>query len=314
MSKKYVFSVQSLSEQLRLDTFLSKMEEFSSRSQVQNLIKKKQVFVNGENVKSSFLVKNDDEICVELSDEFNVIIQAENIPLDIVFEDDDILVINKPKNMITHPTTKETTGTLVNALLYKYGYDGLSDINGVLRPGIVHRLDRNTSGLLMVAKNNKAHEFLAQQIKNKSAKRNYLAIVQGNFDCVEGTINQPILRHPSKPEKMSVVEGGKPSVTHYKVLEQFKGYSFIELQLETGRTHQIRVHMNYINHPIVNDSLYNKTPFKVKTTEQVLQSYKLKFASLKSDDIIELEINQDEDIQKVLKYLRSNLKWKISLY
>lgn len=308
MTKKYIFSVQSLSEPLRLDTFLSKSNEFSSRSQVQNLIKKKQILVNGQIVKNSFLLKNDDEISVELSSEFSVIIKPENIPLNIVWEDDDILVVNKPKNMITHPTNKETTGTLVNALLNKYSYDGLSDINGVMRPGIVHRLDRNTSGLLMIAKNNRAHEFLAEQIKTKSAKRNYLAVVHGNFDTEEGTIDAPVSRHHSKPEKMAVQEGGKPSVTHYKVLEQFKGYSFVELQLETGRTHQIRVHMNHIGHPIVNDSLYNKIPFKVKTIQQVLEAYKLKFAALKNNDIIELEIEQDDDIQKVLKYLRSNLK------
>lgn len=308
MTKKYVFSVQSLLEPIRLDAFLSKQAEFSSRSQVQNLIKKQQVLVNGAIVKSSFMLKNDDEISVELSDEFNVIIQPENIPIEIVYEDDDVLVVNKPKNMITHPTLKETTGTLVNALLYKYGYEGLSDINGVMRPGIVHRLDRNTSGILMVAKNNKSHEYLAEQIKTKSAIRKYLAVVQGNFDNEEGIIDAPIGRHLSKPEKMAVVENGKQSITNYRVLEHFKGYSFIELQLLTGRTHQIRVHMNYIGHSIVNDTLYNKTPFKVKTTEQVLQSYSLKFTTLKNNDIIELEIEQDEDIQKVLKYLRSNLK------
>lgn len=308
MTKKYVFSVQSLSQPLRLDAFLSLQREFSSRSQVQNLIKKHQVIVNGQCAKASLLVKNDDEISVDLSEEFSVIIKPEDIPLDIVWEDDDILIVNKPKNMITHPTIKETTGTLVNALLNKYGYDGLSNINGVMRPGIVHRLDRNTSGILMIAKNNHSHEFLSEQIKTKSAIRKYLAVVQGNFDSEFGTIDAPILRHPSKPEKMAVVEGGKPSVTHYKVLEQFKGYSFLELQLETGRTHQIRVHMNYIAHPIVNDSLYCKSQFKVKTIEQVLQSYSLKFATLKSGDIIELEIPQDDDIQRVLKYLRSNLK------
>lgn len=308
MTQKYVFTVQSLSEPLRLDAFLSQQQEFSSRSQVQNLIKKQQVLVNGLCVKSSFRVNNDDMISVELSDEFNVIIQPENIPIDIIYEDDDILVVNKPKNMITHPTVKETSGTLVNALLYKYGYGGLSDINGVMRPGIVHRLDRNTSGLLMVAKNNKSHEFLAGQIKTKSAVRKYLAVVHGNFDNENGTIDAPIGRNTSKPEKMAVIEGGKPSVTHYRVLEQFKGFSFIELCLETGRTHQIRVHMSYIGHPVVNDSLYNKISFKVKTIEQVLQSYSLKFTALKNDDIIELEIEQDIDIQKVLKYLRSNLK------
>ncbi len=306
MTKKYVFSVQSLNSPLRLDTFLSGFEIFSSRSQVQNLIKKNQIIVNGELKKSSFPVNNDDEITVFLGEDLSLIIEPENIPLDIVYEDDDILVVNKPKEMLTHPTNKETTGTLVNAMLYKYGYEGLSDINGVMRPGIVHRLDRNTSGLLMIAKNNTAHEFLTKQIKEKTAKRQYLAVVHGNFEDFEGTINAPLGRNPSKPEKMSVVEDGKPSVTHYKVLESFKGFSFVELTLETCRTHQIRVHMNYIRHPVINDSLYNKIPFKVKTTEQVLQAYKLKFAALKNDDIIELETEPDKDIQKVLKFLRSS--------
>lgn len=308
MTKKYVFSVQSLKEPIRLDAFLSEIDLFSSRSQVQNLIKKNQVTVNGEQKKSSYIVNNDDEICIVFSDDFSLVIEPENIPIEVVWEDDDILAVNKPKNMLTHPTTKEIKGTLVNALLYRYGYDGLSDINGLMRPGIVHRLDRNTSGLLMIAKNNKAHQYLAEQIKSKSARRNYLAVVHGNFDNENGTIDAPLLRNPNKPEKFAVLDGGKPSITHYRVLEQFKGFSFLELELETGRTHQIRVHMSYISHPIVNDSLYNKQPFKVKTQEQVLQAYKLKFAALKNDDIIELEINPDKDIQKVLKYLRSSLK------
>ena len=305
MNKKYVFNYQALNQPLRLDAFLSQQECFTSRSQVQNLIKKKQVLVNGEIKKSSYLVDNDDEITVYLSEDFSVIIEPEDIALNIIYEDDDILVINKPKNMLTHPTNKETTGTLVNALLYKYGYEGLSDINGVMRPGIIHRLDRNTSGLLMIAKNNKAHKFLEEQIKTKTAKRQYLAVVHGNFEQKEGIINLPVGRNPVKPEKMAVIENGKPSITHYKVLEEFNNYSFIELTLETGRTHQIRVHMAYIGHPVVNDSLYSKIPFKVKTQEQVLQAYKLKFTAMKNNDIIELEIKPDNDIEKVLKFLRS---------
>ena len=305
MNKKYVFNYQALNQPLRLDAFLSQQECFTSRSQVQNLIKKKQVLVNGEIKKSSYLVDNDDEITVYLSEDFSVIIEPEDIALNIIYEDDDILVINKPKNMLTHPTNKETTGTLVNALLYKYGYEGLSDINGVMRPGIIHRLDRNTSGLLMIAKNNKAHKFLEEQIKTKTAKRQYLAVVHGNFEQKEGIINLPVGRNPVKPEKMAVIENGKPSITHYKVLEEFNNYSFIELTLETGRTHQIRVHMAYIGHPVVNDSLYSKIPFKVKTQEQVLQAYKLKFTAMKNNDIIELEIKPDNDIEKVFKFLRS---------
>ncbi len=305
MAKKYVFSIQSLVKPVRLDTFLANEQTYGSRSQIQNLIKKNQIFVNSQVQKASFLVKNDDEITIILSEEDSVIIKPEKIPLDIKYEDNDILVINKPKNMLTHPTNKETSATLVNALLYKYSYEGLSDVNGVLRPGIVHRLDRNTSGLLLIAKNNKVHEFLAEQIKNKTAIRKYLAVVHGNFDEIEGTIDFPIARSIKNPEKMAVDENGKPSITKYKVIEQFKDYSYVELTLLTGRTHQIRVHMNYISHPIVNDSLYNKIPFPVKTTEQVLQAYSLRFAVLKNDDIIELKIEPDKDIEKVLKYLRS---------
>ena len=295
-------------EDIRLDKVLSSYFSDLSRTYIQKLISDNLVTLSGKKLKANFKVSAGQEIEVILPELETLKLLPENIPLDILYEDSDVIVVNKPKNMITHPTIKETTGTLVNALLNKYGYDGLSNINGVMRPGIVHRLDRNTSGILMIAKNNHSHEFLSEQIKTKSAIRKYLAVVQGNFDSEFGTIDAPILRHPSKPEKMAVVEGGKPSVTHYKVLEQFKGYSFLELQLETGRTHQIRVHMNYIAHPIVNDSLYCKSQFKVKTIEQVLQSYSLKFATLKSGDIIELEIPQDDDIQRVLKYLRSNLK------
>ena len=240
-----------------------------------------------------------------LSDDSSIIINPEDIPLDIRYEDDDVIVVNKPKNMLTHPTIKETTGTLVNALLYKFGYSGLSDINGIMRPGIVHRLDRNTSGLLLIAKNNNAHEFLSKQIKDKTAIRKYHAIVFGNFDQVQGVIDLPIGRNISRPEKMSVVQGGKPSVTEYRIIEQFNGFSYIELTLKTGRTHQIRVHMSYISHPIVNDSLYTKFRFKVKTTEQVLQSFYLKFTTLKNNDIIECVIPPDEDIEKTLRYLRS---------
>lgn len=305
MTKKYVINVQSESAESRLDVYLASLSIFSSRSQISNIIKKNQIKVNGEIKKPSYLVKCDDEIEITLSDELSVLIEPENIPLSIEYEDEYVVVINKPKNMLTHPTQKETKGTLVNALLYKYGYNGLSDVNGVLRPGIVHRLDRNTSGLLMVAKNNMAHEFLSEQIKSKSAIRKYHAVVNGNFDEETGIIDLPIGRSIAKPEKMSVVEDGKPSVTEYKVLEQFKGYSYIELTLRTGRTHQIRVHMSHIGHPVVNDTLYAKIPFKVKTTEQVLQSFYLKFTTPKNNDIIECTIENDDDLNKVLKYLRS---------
>ena len=304
--KKYIFNAADIKSNIRLDLYLYEQGIFSSRNIIQNLIKKNQVFVNGDIKKASFKINPYDEITVICSDDNELFfIEPENVALNIVYEDNDILVVNKPKNMLTHPTTREIKGTLANALLYKYGYEGLSDINGIMRPGIVHRLDRNTSGLLMVAKNNIAHKFLSEQIKTKTAIRKYLAIVNGNFDNCEGIIDLPIARSIKNPEKMAVMEGGKPSVTKYKVIEIFKGFSFIELTLLTGRTHQIRVHLSYIGHPIVNDTLYNKQKIKLKTIEQVLQAYKLQFTSLNSNDIINLEIEPDEDVKKVLNFLRS---------
>ena len=291
-------------ETKRIDVFLSEKIPDLSRSSIQNLIKTSEIKVNGEKVKPAYTVKENDKIEVKNLSLEEIEIEPENIPLDIRYEDEDILVVNKPKNMLTHPTNKEKNGTLVNALLNKYGYKGLSTLNGKMRPGIVHRLDRNTSGLLMVAKNDKAHSFLCEQIKSKTAVRKYLAVVSGNFDTDNGTIDADIARNPSKCEKFAVIKGGKPSVTHYNVIERFKHYTLVELKLETGRTHQIRVHMAYIGHAIVNDSLYGGEKIHVNTTEQVLQAYKLSFDTLKNGRI-ELEISQDEDIQKVLNKLRS---------
>lgn len=305
MSETVVLKPDTIDKPCRLDLYLSETNFFSSRAQVQNLIKNNSVKVNGRNEKASYLVKNGDAIEIRVNEEYSPVIVPENILLDIRYEDDDILVVNKPKNMLTHPTVKETSKTLVNALLYKYGYEGLSDINGVMRPGIVHRLDRNTAGLLMIAKNNAVHDYLAEKIKTKEIKRQYLAVVQGNFEKETGTINAPLGRNQNKPEKFTVRDDGKVAITHYKVLEQFKGFSLLELTLETGRTHQIRAHLSYINHPIVNDSLYSGIPFKIKTTQQVLQSYKLRFTPYKKNDIIEIELLPDYDLTRVLNYLRS---------
>lgn len=305
MDKHYKFNISDENENKRLDNFLSEFFQDKSRTQIQNLIKNGQILVNENTKKASYSLKEGDILEITFNEDSQIIIEPENIPLDIKYEDEFMLVVNKPKDMLTHPTTKETTKTLVNALLFKYGYENLSNINGSLRPGILHRLDRNTSGLLMVAKNNMAHEFLTKQIKEKTAIRKYLAVVQGNFETSEGTINKDIGRHPTKPEKMGIVENGKPSITHYKVLEGFKHFSYIELKLETGRTHQIRVHLSSIKHPIVNDSLYFGPKIKVKTTEQVLQAYNLTFTTPSTNDIINIKIEPDEDIRKVLNFLRS---------
>ena len=211
--------------------------------------------------------------------------------------------MNKPSGMLTHPTSVQKEDTLVNALLY-YCHDNLSGINGIMRPGILHRLDKNTSGLLMIAKNDYAHNFLAQQIKDKSAIRQYLTVVHGVLKDDEGTINAPIGRHPLHREKMGVVDDGKRAVSHYKVLERFKNFTYVEMTLETGRTHQIRVHMSYIKHPILGDSVYGGGFANMKLNEQVLQAYKLTF--LPPGDNIQkvIELEPDDELKKVLKILR----------
>lgn len=293
-------------ENTRLDNYLSDLFENFSRSQLQKLIKDGNVLVNGEIKKSSYKVRLGDKVEIEAAEEKEVIIYPQNIPLKIVWEDENMAVVNKPSGMLTHPTSLETENTLVNALLYKYG-ENLSYINGHFRRGILHRLDRNTSGLLMIAKNNKTHEFLAGQIKEREIIKKYLAIVKGVIKEDSGVIDLPIGRNPKHPEKMAVMEDGKPSVTEFKVLKRFKDATYLELDLKTGRTHQIRVHLKHINHPIINDSLYGGGGFKVKTQEQILQSYKLSFTKPFKNDIIELEIEPDEKIKKVLKYLE-NLK------
>ena len=291
-------------ENKRLDSFLAEVTIDLSRSKIQSFIKSGNISVNGVPKKVSYLLKEDDKVVFEIPRTSEIKIEPENIPLEVVYDDENMLVVNKPSGMLTHPTTIEKSGTLVNALLYKYG-ENLSDINGEFRRGILHRLDRNTSGLLMVAKNNKAHEFLANQIKNHTITKKYRAIAKGVIVQDEFEINSPIGRNPNQPHKMAVREDGKPSRTIVKVLERFKEATYVELTLVTGRTHQIRVHLKSINHPIYNDSLYGAGQGKVKTEEQVLQSFFLRFTKPFGDEIIELEIEPDEKIQKVLKYLRS---------
>lgn len=289
-------------ENIRLDNYLSELFDSFSRSHIQKLIKSGQILLNGEIKKPSYKTKVGDKIETEYKEEEKKGIFPQDIALDIVYEDDNMLVVNKPSGMLTHPTELEVENTLVNALLYKYG-DNLSDTNGYFRKGIVHRLDRNTSGLLMIAKNNATHEFLAKQIKERLITKKYLAIVKGIIKHDSGKIGFPIGRNPQHPEKMAVVEGGKPSLTEFKVLNRFKDSTYLELDLKTGRTHQIRVHLSHLKHPIINDTLYGGGGYKVKTQEQVLQSYKLQFTKPFSEDIIELEIEPDKKIKKLLKFL-----------
>lgn len=291
-------------ENIRLDAYLAEVMPELSRSKIQGFIKNSDILINGSAKKPSYSLKEGDRIEVNIPEEKNLKIEPENIPLDIVYEDDNMLVVNKPSGMLTHPTNMERTNTLVNALLYKFG-ENLSDINGDFRRGILHRLDRNTSGLLMIAKNNKSHEFLAEQIKNHTVVKKYRAILKGIFPEDEKIINLPVGRNPNQPHKMMVREDGKESTTILKVTNRFKEATAVELTLITGRTHQIRVHTSFLNHPVYNDTLYGAGKGKVSTQEQVLQSFFLRFTKPFSDEIIELEIQPDEKYKKVLNYFES---------
>ncbi len=258
----------------RIDNYLIKILN-KSRSKIQNLIKTENVKVNNKIIKNSYIVKQNDDIEINEIEEQPLSAKAEKIDLDIVYEDDDIIVVNKQNGLVVHPAVGNPTGTLVNGLMYHS--KNLSKVNGEFRPGIVHRIDAFTTGLLVVAKNDYAHEFLARQLENKTTHRIYVALVWGVINEDTGTIDAPIGRDKKDRKKMAVTsENSKNAVTHFKVIERYKDATLIELKLETGRTHQIRVHMNYINHPVVNDSVYGKRKL-IDETGQCLHAKELGF-------------------------------------
>lgn len=290
----------------RIDSFLSKVCEDFSRSAITKNVEKGLVTVNGKNVSKSYKLCAEDliEMTVEAPVALDVVPQ--NIPLDIVYEDDDLLVVDKPKGMVVHPAAGNYTDTLVNALMF-HCKDSLSGINGVLRPGIVHRIDKNTSGLLIVAKNDKAHNHLAAQIKEHSFTREYVTVVYGDIKNDEGTIDAPIGRHPVDRKKMCVInKNSKEAVTHYKVIERFKEFTFLRCTLETGRTHQIRVHMAYIGHPVAGDDVYGPKKVIKSLCGQCLHAQKIGFIHPVTDEYMEFSSDVPQVFSDFLHKLQKN--------
>lgn len=287
----------------RIDKYLSTVIEGKTRSFIQGLIEEKAVTVNGKIIKSNYKVKINDEVVVILPEPIELDVKAENIKLDIVYEDSDVIVVNKPKNMVVHPAAGNYSGTLVNGLLYHC--KDLSGINGVIRPGIVHRIDKDTTGILVVAKNDEAHNSLAKQFKDHSIKREYYALVEGRFSKESGTIDKPLGRNKKDRLKMDIVEDGRRAVTHYEVLEQYdKGVSLIKCTLETGRTHQIRVHMASIGHPLVGDQTYGFKKQKFKIEGQALHAKTLGFIHPSTGEYIEFTSDLPEYFEELIRKLR----------
>lgn len=264
--EEIIFDVQEEDKNLRIDKYLANQLSEQSRSYIQKLIREEQVVVNGKTVKANYKVQPSDHLTLTIPQLQEPDILPEDIPLDILYEDEDVLVINKPKNMVVHPSAGHYTHTVVNAVLF-HCKDQLSGINGVLRPGIVHRIDMDTTGTIVICKNDYSHQVLADQLKVHSITRKYRAIICGNIKEDEGTIEGPIGRHPVDRKKMAINEkNGKPAITHFNVLDRFGNYTYVECQLETGRTHQIRVHMASKGHPLLGDTLYGpaKCPFHLQ--------------------------------------------------
>ncbi len=289
---------------LRLDSFLGRELPELTRSAAQRLIEDGRVTVDGKTVSKSAKLSGGETVAVELPEPETANAAAQNIPLDVVYEDADVIVVNKPAGMVVHPAPGHPDGTLVNALLFHCG-DSLSGIGGALRPGIVHRIDRDTSGLIIAAKNDAAHQSLAAQLQDHSLARTYEAIVVGGLREDAGTVDAPIGRHFSDRKKMAVTQKGRPAATHWEVLERFPGFTHVRCRLETGRTHQIRVHMAYLGHPIWGDTVYGAKKPAPGLTGQCLQAVGLRFVHPITGEPVELSCPLDAEFQKMLQKLRS---------
>ena len=299
-----VFEITPEMEDERIDKCICLYMDSLSRSYIPKIMKDGSVTVNGSVVKSNYRVKVEDMVHFIIPPQTEPDIPPQDIPLDILYEDDDILIINKPKDMVVHPAPGHYEGTVVNAVMF-HCKDSLSGINGVMRPGIVHRIDKDTTGSLIICKNDEAHNDIARQLKEHSITRKYRAIVHGRIAQDEGTVNAPIGRHPTDRKKMAVNERtGKHAVTHYKVLERFDKFTYIECQLETGRTHQIRVHMASIGHPLLGDTVYSnvKTPFKL--SGQTLHAMTIGFVHPKTHKYMEFDAPLPQYFEELLNKLR----------
>lgn len=286
----------------RLDFYLANELNEISRTYIQKLIKDKLVTVNEKLQKSKYLVQEGDLIKVNIPKPVELKIVAEDLPIDIIYEDEDIIIVNKEQGMVVHPAPGNYSGTLVNALLFQI--KNLSSINGIIRPGIIHRLDKDTSGIIMVAKNDEAHRFLSDQLKNRNVKREYIALVHGTLNIKENTINAPIGRDPKDRKKMTVINtNSKEAITHYKVIQEFKNYSLVSANLETGRTHQIRVHFAYIKHPIVGDLIYSRKTNKFNCDKQLLHAIKLGIIHPRTKEYMEFKTDIPERFQNIIETL-----------
>lgn len=299
-----IFEIVPEMEDERIDKCICNYMDSLSRSYIQKIIKDGNVSVNDMPVKANYKVRVDDKVRFIIPDNVEPDIPAQDIPLDIIYEDSDVLLVNKPKNMVVHPAPGHYEGTIVNAVMY-HCRDALSGINGVLRPGIVHRIDKDTTGSLIICKNDEAHNHIAAQLKEHSINRRYRAIVWGRIKEEEGTIDAPIGRHPNDRKKMAVNErNGKRAVTHYRVLERFDKFTYIECRLETGRTHQIRVHMASIGHPILGDEVYSSAKSPYKVNGQTLHAMLLGFMHPSTKEYMEFEAPLPEYFEELLRKLR----------
>ncbi len=289
-------------KQARIDKYIADNSDIS-RSFVARLCDEGNILINGKAAQKKQALNIGDVIEISLPEPKSIDAKPENIPLNIVYEDNDVIVINKPQGMVVHPAAGNESGTLVNALLYHCG-DSLSAINGVVRPGIVHRIDKDTSGLLVIAKNNDSHIFLADQLKDRKALRKYYALVNGNIAQDELTIDKPIARHPKDRKKMAIVHGGREAITHVRVLERFGQYTLVECVLETGRTHQIRVHMASMGHSIVGDKTYGIKKEKFNLEGQLLHAKTIGFIHPSTGEAMEFDSDIPDYFKKILTFLK----------